>query len=220
MTLKPLSVLFLLSILTLWGMDQPLAHAQICDEWPAGVEAAFCGRGANRIDCPAGFFCDIDPMDNYAVCLPEPNSNFCPPPPNLTGLWEGRSTCTSIGQGAKLRSTNRNSVLRITHIPNSPIRAEIDKVLFSGIAAALANSPQKGAVTLTHCGTDPGSTGGLDLISSANFNIGRNQSTMRGRTTWNAGNALTGAPRSATGGTCTFFYKRATTDDPGVAACP
>lgn len=31
----------------------------------------FCGRGPNRQDCPSGYFCNIDPVDRFAVCCPQ-----------------------------------------------------------------------------------------------------------------------------------------------------
>ena len=34
------------------------------------VPGVFCGRGPNRQDCEPGFFCNIDPLDRFAVCCP------------------------------------------------------------------------------------------------------------------------------------------------------
>ena len=30
----------------------------------------FCGKGPNREDCKAGYKCEIDSADRYAVCCP------------------------------------------------------------------------------------------------------------------------------------------------------
>ena len=204
-----------IACLLLWQLP---SHAQSCQQWPDGVDAIFCGRGGSP--CPDGFTCHIHPADFWAVCRPDTASNYCPAPPNLTGMWEGRIVCTSISQGAKQRSTDNSSTVRITHIPNSPIRAEVNGFPYSGIAAALEKSPEKGAITLGHCGTDPASKVSFDEVLSGTFNVTARNARIRGKSTWRRGNALTGDALAATGGNCRFTYKRVSSEDPGLPACP
>ncbi|KAL3869863.1 hypothetical protein ACJMK2_042490 [Sinanodonta woodiana] len=32
------------------------------------LPSIFCGRGPNHQDCPSGYYCNIDPLDRFAVC--------------------------------------------------------------------------------------------------------------------------------------------------------
>lgn len=50
-------------------IGEPLKNSQ-------GVEL-FCGRGPNRVDCPPGTTCEVDPTDRFAVCC-APGDSSCP----------------------------------------------------------------------------------------------------------------------------------------------
>ncbi|KAL3869868.1 hypothetical protein ACJMK2_042495 [Sinanodonta woodiana] len=45
------------------------------------LPSIFCGRGPNHQDCPSGYYCNIDPLDRFAVCCAQVTSpRICPGP--------------------------------------------------------------------------------------------------------------------------------------------
>ena len=54
-----------------------------CPHGSPAVDAAgnelFCGRGPGRVDCPRGTYCNIHPIDIYAVCCKQVQPIPVPP---------------------------------------------------------------------------------------------------------------------------------------------
>jgi hypothetical protein len=53
------------------------------------LKGAFCGRGGSP--CPAGFTCNIDPLDRFAVCC---SDDVSPPPPKCVVTGCNSEVCT------------------------------------------------------------------------------------------------------------------------------
>jgi hypothetical protein len=92
---------------------QPLTNAY-------GIEL-FCGRGLNRVECPAGSQCIIDPTDRFAVCCP----NFSPASSSvsnpvissvkadiLPAPLGGPGIRPAVGSGALVRKCSKGAPLR------------------------------------------------------------------------------------------------------------
>lgn len=48
-----------------------------CPGGKTPLNDVFCGRGPDRQDCPAGYECNIDPADRFAVCCPQEAASTC-----------------------------------------------------------------------------------------------------------------------------------------------
>jgi len=82
-----------------------------CANGQAPLKGYFCGRGANRQDCPSTHECVIAPNDAYVVCCPlsqqdvttatniVEKSGSCPKPSEAIGICIARCTGDSDCEG-------------------------------------------------------------------------------------------------------------------------
>ena len=65
------------------------------DRCDSGQSASglFCGRGPNRVDCPDGTACNIDPTDRFAICCVDQgveDDERCDSGQSVSGIFCGR----------------------------------------------------------------------------------------------------------------------------------
>ncbi|KAK3595252.1 hypothetical protein CHS0354_010860 [Potamilus streckersoni] len=82
--------------------------AQKTCKFGSPLPSVFCGRGPNHQDCPTGYFCNIDPLDKFAVCCPQELSlievtkpGTCPKPPPIGSCVEQCSSDKECPGGQK-----------------------------------------------------------------------------------------------------------------------
>ncbi|KAL3869859.1 hypothetical protein ACJMK2_042487 [Sinanodonta woodiana] len=98
------SVAILLLVVCSYADDTP----KMCKSG-SPLPSIFCGRGPNHQDCPSGYYCNIDPLDRFAVCCAqEVKPGTCHKPPSIGSCVElcssdegcpGRKKCCSNGCG-------------------------------------------------------------------------------------------------------------------------
>ncbi|KAL3869869.1 hypothetical protein ACJMK2_042496 [Sinanodonta woodiana] len=60
----------------------PPTDTQKMCKFGSPLPSIFCGRGPNHQDCPRGYYCNIDPLDRFAVCCAQVKKpGTCPKPP-------------------------------------------------------------------------------------------------------------------------------------------
>jgi hypothetical protein len=104
---------------------------------------------------------------------------------DLTGNWQGSYKCTEFEDGAKSTISNPASTAAITQ-SGGVLGVLIDGVyVYSGIAIAGATNPDKGEVSLVHCGTDDDLTGGA-FVELGRFRVSTSgeKGKISGVSTW------------------------------------
>jgi hypothetical protein len=135
---------------------------------------------------------------------------------DLTGTWEGRWSCQGF-DGVKFKSRNSQSTVQITQTGNTlAVNMDNGDYLYNGGAVPDAGSPTtKGEIALTQCGTDSVPLAGPAselLRAKVKADPERGTGSMKGLS------ILESAIPDVL--TCKYSYKRTSTTDPAVAACP
>lgn len=135
---------------------------------------------------------------------------------DLTGTWEGRWSCQGF-DGVKFRSLNSQSTVQITQTGNTlAVNMDNGDYFYNGGAVPDAGSPTtKGEIALTQCGTDNVPLAGPDaelLRAKVKADPEKGTGSMKGLS------ILESAIPDVL--TCKYSYKRTSTADPAVAACP
>jgi hypothetical protein len=136
---------------------------------------------------------------------------------DLTGSWEGRWSCQGY-DGAKFRSGNSRSTLLITQNGNT-LAVDMDggSYFYNGGAIPDGSSPTtKGEIVLAQCGTNnlplAGADDGEILRAKVTADAEKETGSIKGLS------ILESAIPDVL--TCQYSYKRSSTANPGVAACP
>jgi hypothetical protein len=135
---------------------------------------------------------------------------------SLTGSWEGRWSCQGF-DGAKFRSSNGQSTVLITQTDNTlAVNMDEGDYLYNGAAIPDGSSPTtKGEIVLSQCGTDNLPLAGPDaevLRAKVKADAEKGTGSIDGLS------ILESAIPDVL--TCKYSYKRVSTTDPAVAACP
>ena len=137
---------------------------------------------------------------------------------NLVGSWLGSFTCRVEDSGGRSTLRQRSSDLLISQPGGpgtSPLRLTIDGVQYSGSIVPLASDPtERGAGAFVACGSsDTEAQGAFNEIESIRWRVsadGKGSIRKRGAFVVNGEEV----------GTCTGSWRRTSTADPGIAACP
>jgi hypothetical protein len=134
---------------------------------------------------------------------------------DLTGSWEGRWSCKGF-DGAKFDASNPESTLQITQ--TGPVLAvrEDGGIPYNGGAIFDTKSPTtKGEIALVKCETDNvplGGPEGVIIRAKVKADAEKGTGSFKGLSI-----VESGAPEVLT---CKYVYKRTSTANPAVAACP
>jgi len=145
-----------------------------------------------------------------AIVAPGASAQFV-----LTGTWEGRWSCKGF-DGAKFSASNPASTLQITQTGNVLAVNEDGGIRYNGGAIPDAKSPAtKGEIALLKCETDNlplAGPEGVLLRAKVKADPVKGTGRFKGLSI-----VESDAPEALT---CKYVYKRTSTTDPGVAACP
>lgn len=143
---------------------------------------------------------------------------------DLTGTWQGSSTCTSLFEGEKQKFTDAPAI-QITQVGDAiGLRADYgagDVDFYAGIAHPDAKKPdEKGEIALVACGTDSvaGNAGTFDEVGrfSASTKVGKVKATVKGLSFFS--DPGTASPEA---GTCKWKLTRTDALDAAIpTTCP
>lgn len=156
---------------------------------------------------------------------------------NMTGTWKGTWTCRVQRDGTATTIANQSSVIKITQV-GSAVNMDLDNNEFhySGWARTDNENVDRGATTVVECRTNPASAVYNEVISaevkapsgakSGEFNgtsaFNSTEILLGGCTWWDprCDSALAANGSTDIGGICRYTFKRVSSADPGVGACP
>jgi hypothetical protein len=135
---------------------------------------------------------------------------------DLTGTWEGRWSCQGF-DGAKFRSGNSESVVLISQTGNTlAVSMDAGAYLYNGGAIFDTASPEtKGEVVLNQCGTNNLPLAGADgelLRAKVKADAEKGSGSLKGLSIYESS-----VPDILT---CKYSYRRTSTANPAVPACP
>jgi len=158
---------------------------------------------------------------------------------NMTGTWKGTWSCRVQRDGTATTIANQASVLKITQV-GSAVHVDLDNGQFhyNGWARTDNENADRGATTVVECRTNPASAVYNEVISAeVKAPTGVKNGEFNGTSAFNSTEPLPGActpfdPRCGSdlssledvttdiGGICRYSFKRVSSADPGVGACP
>jgi hypothetical protein len=132
---------------------------------------------------------------------------------DLTGTWKGKQICKTTGTDGTTKFTEKDDTLTITQIGTEVrIHEAAFNSLNTGLAFAFTANPDKGAVAFRECG--------LSENTATKGEMGNAKVTTKPSTGDGKFVAVVVFTDSTLVDTCKWRYKRTSTADPGVAACP
>jgi len=132
---------------------------------------------------------------------------------DLTGTWQGKQVCKISEANGQERQVFRDDVLQITQ-SGTEVRILMPSLdlLYTGLAFATADDPNKGAVGFRLCGlSDNTSTEG----EMGNAKVSAKPLAVNGK--FKATSIFADDDEVDT---CRWDYKRTSTTDPGLLPCP
>ena len=138
---------------------------------------------------------------------------------DLTGSYVGKWSCKGF-DGAKFKIGNKAATLRITQtLTTIAVRldtpmAPFGEFSYNGIVIDDAARPEKGEAALIECG----SSDTVPPVSESEIHRATVKTKADGKGTFKSTSIYVDSQPEF--GTCKYSFKRTTTADPGVTACP